>query len=83
MAYNSRRNLEGMISRLSALITKIIDAKTLHDYDNYQAALDDYGFTSYKAGGSAAGFQTKYVDLKQFFGRNDTAKKSDTDTPEL
>ncbi|MCD0480599.1 hypothetical protein LPB90_19325 [Chryseobacterium sp. LC2016-29] len=81
--YNSRRNLEGMISRLNALITKMVDAKTLHDYDNYQAALDDYGFASYKAGGSAAGFQTKYADLKQFFARSGTAKKPDTEMPEL
>lgn len=80
--YNSRRNLEGMIARLSALITKMVDAKTLHDYDNYQAALDDYGFTSYKAGGSVSGFQTKHADLKQFFGRSGSTKKPDTDTPE-
>lgn len=81
--YNSRRNLEGMISRLNSLITKMVDAKTLHDYDNYQAALEDYGFTSYKAGGSAAGFQTKHADLKQFFGRSGSAKKTDTEAPEL
>jgi len=80
--YSSRKNLEGMISRLDNLITKLVDAKTLHDYDNYQAALEDYGFTTYKAGGSAPGFKTKHADLKQFFGRSGSSAKPNTDTPE-
>lgn len=80
--YTSRRNLEGMISRLENLITKLVDAKTLHDYDNYQAALEDYAFTSYKAGSSATGFQTKHADLKQFFGRSGTSAKQNPETPE-
>lgn len=79
--YNSRKNLEAMISRLQNLIVKLEDAKTLHDYDNYQASLEDYGFTSYKAGGSAPGFQTKHADLKQFFGRSGSGPKSNPDTP--
>ena len=45
------------------------DAKILHDYDNYQSALNDYAFTTYKAGSNAAGFQTKMNELKQFFGK--------------
>lgn len=80
--YNSRKNLEGMVSRLENLITKLVDAKTLHDYDNYQAALEDYGFTSYKARGSATGFQTKHTDLKQFFGRSSSSAKPNPETPE-
>ncbi|WP_279197167.1 hypothetical protein [Chryseobacterium indoltheticum] len=80
--YNSRRNLEGMISRFNSLVTKLVDAKTLHDYDNYHAALEDYAFTSYKAGSSASGFQTKQADVKQFFGRSSAPKKPDTETPE-
>lgn len=81
--YNSRRNLEAMVSRLENLVTKLVDAKTLHDYDNYQAALEDYGFTTYKAGGSATGFQTKHADLKQFFGRSGTSSKQNPETPQL
>lgn len=79
--YASRRNLEGMISRLENLIIKLVDAKTLHDFDNYQAALEDYAFTFYKKGGSSAGFQTKYNDMKQFFGRTGTSPKPNTETP--
>ena len=66
--YNSRLFLEGAFNRLEALQEKMRDAKILHDYDNYQSALNDYSFTTYKAGSNAAGFQTKMNELKQFFG---------------
>lgn len=66
----SRQNLESMISRLDNLITKLNNAKTLHDYDNYQAALTDYAYTAYKAGTASPGFETKQNDLKQFFSRS-------------
>lgn len=66
----SRQNLESMISRLDNLITRLNNAKTLHDYDNYQAALTDYAYTPYKAGTASPGFETKQNDLKQFFTRS-------------
>lgn len=65
--HSSRRSMEAMISRLESLITRMTNAKILHDYDNYQAGLVDYSFTAYKAGSSAPGFEDKYNDLKQFF----------------
>jgi len=65
--YASRQSYEAIIARLESLRTRLDNAKTLHDYDNYQAALTDYAYTSYKAGTSAPGFETKYNDLKQFF----------------
>lgn len=48
--HNSRNNVETMISRLESIITRLNNAKTLHDYDNYQSALVDYSYTTYKAG---------------------------------
>lgn len=76
--YTSRRSMETMISRLESLVTKLNNAKTLHDFDNYQSALVDYSYTVYKAGMSAAGFEDKYKDLKQFFMKN----ASSTTTPQ-
>ena len=67
--YNSRQNLEGMIARLEALITRLKNAKTLHDYDNFQAALVDYAYTNFMAGTGADGFENKQTELKQFFPR--------------
>jgi hypothetical protein len=68
--YISRQAYESFIARLDSLIRLLTDAKILHDYDNYQAALLDYAYASYKAGSSAAGFQNKYSELKQFFARS-------------
>ncbi|MGV0922003.1 hypothetical protein ACTS94_16900 [Empedobacter falsenii] len=74
--FSSRANLEAIIARLDNLTTNLKNAKTLHDYDNYQAALTDYAYTSYKAGTSAPGYETKQKDLKQFF-----ANRGGTTTP--
>ncbi|KQT16159.1 hypothetical protein ASG31_14360 [Chryseobacterium sp. Leaf404] len=71
--YSSRKTMDAMISKLESLTTRKINAKILHDFDNYQAALIDYSFTTYKAGSSAPGFEDKYRDLKQFFVKNSTS----------
>ncbi|MBW8360828.1 MAG: hypothetical protein K0M56_01430 [Kaistella sp.] len=66
----SREVLDSLITSLEAMVTKLKNAKTLHDYDNYQAALADYAYTSYRAGTGAEGFETKQSELKQFFSRS-------------
>jgi len=67
--FTSRNNMEGMIARLESLITRLKNAKVLHDYDNYQAALDDYSYTNFMAGTATPGYETKLNEMKQFFGR--------------
>lgn len=74
--HTSRNNMEMMISKLDSIITRLKNAKTLHDYDNYQSALVDYSYTTYKSGTSAPGFENKYKDLKQFFVKNSTSTAS-------
>ena len=71
--HSSRNNMEMMISKLESIITRLKNAKTLHDYDNYQSALLDYSYTSYKTGASSPGFENKHKDLKQFFVKNTTS----------
>ena len=75
--FTSRTNLEAIIARLDSLSTKLKNAKILHDYDNYQAALTDYAYTNYKAGTASPGFETKMNETKQFFGKT-TSKSSET-----
>ena len=77
--HTSRKTMEAMISRLESIITRLNNAKTLHDYDNYQAALVDYSYTTYKAGTSAPGFEDKYRELKQFFVKNPTSTAPPTE----
>ena len=67
--FASRNVFESLINRLNALAIKLQGAKILHDYDNYQAALDHYAYTTYRAATGADGYENKYNELKQFFGR--------------
>ena len=75
--FTSRTNLEAIIARLDSLSTKLNNAKILHDYDNYQAALTDYAYTNYKAGTASPGFETKVNETKQFFSKT-SSKTSNT-----
>ena len=68
--FASRTAFENLINRLDALTNKLKGAKILHDYDNYQSALADYAYTGYRAGTGADGYETKYNEMKQFFGRS-------------
>ncbi len=66
----SRNFTETLMARLEKLTIGIRNAKILHDYDNFQASLNDYAYTNYKAGTSAKGYEKKLTDLKQFFQHN-------------
>ena len=77
--FKSRSVLEKIISRLDALSTQATNSKTLHDFDNYQDALADYAYTSFRAGSNAVGFEKKYGELKQFFTKS---RAKNTGTPE-
>jgi len=68
--FSSRLYKEGVIDRLQAMIVRLVNSKTLHDYDNYQDALQDYAYTAFMAGRGAPVFETKYNELKQFFPRS-------------
>lgn len=74
--FTSRANLESMIARLESLTTRLKNAKILHDYDNYQAALADYAYTNFMAGTGTVGYETKMNDLKQFFGRTSSGSQN-------
>ena len=80
--FTSRANLESLIARLDSLSIRLKNAKILHDYDNYQAALTDYAYTSFMAGTATPGYETKMNDIKQFFARTSTkTQNTPTDTP--
>ncbi|MGE0637200.1 MAG: hypothetical protein AB7G44_13600 [Bacteroidia bacterium] len=66
--YMDRTFLETYALRLQALATAMLETKRLHDHDNYQNALIDYGYTQYKNKTSPGlGYDTKEAELKQFF----------------
>lgn len=67
--YSSRLLMEDIITKLESVLTKLKGAKTLHDYDNYQAALLDYAYTNFMAGAGGESYENKLKELKQFFQR--------------
>lgn len=78
--FKSRQVLESALARIEAIRVKLLNAKILHDFDNYQAALDDYSWTTYKAGSQGGAYEAKHTELKQFFTRTGQ-KKGGSGTP--
>ena len=70
--YISRQRLESITNLLERISIGLYNAKIMHDHDNYQAALTDYAYASYKAGTLDPNFEKKYKDLKQFFTKGKT-----------
>jgi activator of HSP90 ATPase len=82
--FESREFLQATIAKLENFVTKLSNNKILHDFDNYQASLTDYGFSQYKRGTNKSGFETKVNELAQFFSRTGTTTKTPTPTtPEV
>ncbi|MDY3548075.1 hypothetical protein PG291_05615 [Riemerella anatipestifer] len=65
--FSSRTHLTNIIDRLETLLQNLKNARTLHDYDNYQDALIDYAYTNFMVGTSAPGYEAKQRELAQFF----------------
>lgn len=82
--YKDRNFYENVMNRLDALLLKLKNHKILGDYDNYQDALSDYAFASYKAGTKSAGFEEKHRELKQFFTKSNKnqSPKDEKQSPE-
>ncbi|MCD9189068.1 MAG: hypothetical protein LUM44_21805 [Pyrinomonadaceae bacterium] len=72
--YNERERLETRGDRLSSIAYRFKSTKILHDYDNYQDALDDYAYSQYKKGSDADGFAEKTAELRQFFPKSGKEK---------
>ncbi|MBK8443232.1 MAG: hypothetical protein IPL35_07360 [Sphingobacteriales bacterium] len=79
--FDSRVFIQNLMMRLDGLLQSLENAKILHDWDNYQAALTDYDYAKYKVGTQALGYETKLEEIKQFFSR--TGISGGNDTPPL
>lgn len=81
--FDTRSFIQNAMQRLQGLLDGLNNAKILHDYDNFQAALTDYDFSKYKAGTQATGFENKVKEISQFFtgGSKSTNKKDETLNP--
>jgi hypothetical protein len=70
--YDSRDFIQKAMTRMQNILDSLENNKILHDFDNYQASLTDYGFSQYKAGTKVAGFENKVSEIGQFFSRTGT-----------
>ena len=67
--YQARIFLENCINRLTAIVHDLESTKIMHDYDNYQDALQDYKYSQYKHDSGEAGYAAKVGEFKQFFAK--------------
>ena len=72
--YQARVFLENCINRLNALVHDLESTKIMHDYDNFQDALKDYGYSQYQDGAGEAGYSNKVEEYKQFFTKSNKPK---------
>jgi len=75
--YQARIFLETRKEKLASLVYQMESTKILHDYDNYNDALDDYAYSQYKKGREVIGFAEKVAELKQFFPRTPKSSTSE------
>lgn len=75
--YQARVFLETRKDKLASLVYQMESTKILHDYDNYNDALDDYAYSQYKKGREVIGFAEKVAELKQFFPRTPKSSSSE------
>lgn len=72
--YQTRLFLENSINRLQAIIHDLESTKIMHDYDNFQDALQDYSYSQYKKGAGETGYDAKVDEFKQFFTKSNKNK---------
>lgn len=75
--YKARVFTESLLGRIESLAYRLESTKILHDYDNYQDALNDYSYSQYSKGAGKPGFTEKVAELKQFFARTKSVPKAD------
>ena len=76
--FQTRAFTEAIINRLKSIVEGLENKKILHDYDNYTAALKDYGYSQFQAGAEKPGYQIKIDEVAQFFNRTGSNKTSGT-----
>ena len=80
--YKSRAFLEDCINRLSGIIQALESTKIMHDYDNFQDALKDYGYAQYKLGTGDDTYAAKVNEFKQFFAKSKNKLPEDDGKPD-
>jgi N-acetyl-anhydromuramyl-L-alanine amidase AmpD len=75
--YQARAFLETCINRLSGIMHALESTKIMHDYDNFQDALKDYGYAQYQFGSGEETYAPKVSEFKQFFSKTKPTPPAD------
>jgi len=75
--YQARLNAENWINRLEAVVHSLKSTKIMHDYDNFQDALKDYGYSQFQDGAGEDGYSAKVEEFSQFFAKSNKNKPPD------
>jgi len=68
--YQARIIIERWIGNLQSMIDALKSTKIMHDYDNFQDALNDYSYAQYQDGAGEEGYSAKVEQYKQFFTKS-------------
>jgi len=79
--YQTRAFLETCINRLTGIMQALESTKIMHDYDNFQDALKDYGYAQYKYGAGEEDYFPKVEEFKQFFTKSKPTPPEDGGSP--
>ena len=74
--YATRNFIESTMHRLKSVLIGLKNTKTLHDWDNYQAALTDYNYSKYKNKTGVIGYANKVSKLGQYFTGGPKSRKN-------
>jgi hypothetical protein len=80
--FEARAFLEDCINRLKAIVHSLESTKIMHDYDNFQDALKDYGYSQYQHGAGEEGYSAKVDEFKQFFTKSNKNNPPDNGKPD-
>ena len=73
--YQARIFTEKWANDLDSMSYDLKGTKIMHDYDNLQDSLTDYGFSQFQHGAGEEGYSNKVEEYRQFF------TKADKNTP--
>lgn len=69
--------LKEWISRLNAIVYKLESAKMMHDYDNYNDAIDQYAHLQYLSRNNVQGANEAYSQLRSHFKKTRASKEKE------
>jgi hypothetical protein len=79
--FDDRTFLQGLVKSLLTAVQLADNTRIAHDFDNYQASLNDYDYCTFKLRNNPE-YEVKVNELRQFFNRTGTKTDKGETPPE-